>query len=143
MTTKHHTVFIKTLTVSLAVILGLGVFANSSSALFVCSAACCMDSRASLNSPHHTAKITAKAPSCCCSDTAAFPCEYTGGPEQRLSPPAALRVHQHDHRDLTAARTDVAAATATSPETTGSPAMLCFASILKVPIYLSTLTFLC
>jgi hypothetical protein len=142
MTSKHHTVIIKTLTVSLAVILGLGVFANSSSALFVCGAACCMDSRASLNS-HHTPKITSTIPCCCCPDAAAFPCEYTGGPEQRLSPPAVLRVHQHDHRDLTADHTDAAAAPATSPETAGSPAMFCFASILKVPIYLSTLTFLC
>jgi hypothetical protein len=142
MTSKHRTVIIKTLTVSLAVILGLGVFANNSSALFVCSAACCTDRRASVDS-HHTPKITAKAPSCCCSDTAAFPCEYTGGPERRLSPPAILRVHQVDHRDLTVDHTDVTAAPAASPETTGSPAVLCFASILKVPIYLSTLTFLC
>ncbi|MEJ2473008.1 MAG: hypothetical protein P8Y74_03860 [Desulfobacterales bacterium] len=142
MSSKHHTVIIKTLTVSLAVILGLGVFANSSSALFVCSAACCMDRRASVDF-HHTPKITAKAPSCCCSDTAAFPCEYTGDPERRLSPPALLRVHQVDHRDLTVDHTDVTAAPAGSPETTGSPAALCFASILKVPIYLSTQTFLC
>jgi hypothetical protein len=142
MTSKHRTIFIKTLTVSLAVILGLGVFTNNSSALFVCSAACCTDRRASVDS-HHTPKITAKAPSCCCSDTAAFPCEYTGGPERRLSPPAILRVHQVDHRDLTVGHTDVTASQAASPETTGSPAVLCFASILKVPIYLSTLTFLC
>jgi hypothetical protein len=141
MISKHHTVFIKTLTVSLAVILGLGVFASSSSALFVCSAACCLD-RAPVNS-HHTPKITDKAPCGCCSDTAAFPCEYTGGPEQRLSPPAVLRAHQQDHRELTADRTDMAAVPANSPETTGSPAELCFATILKVPIYLTTLTFLC
>ena len=142
MISKHHTIIIKTLTVSLAVILGVGVFANSSSAIFACSAACCMDSRTSANSPH-TPKITAKAPCHCCSDTAALPCEYTGGPEQRLSPPALLRAHQHDHRDSTAARTDIATAPAIGPETTGSPAVLCFTSLLKVPIYLTTLTFLC
>lgn len=142
MISNHHTVLIKTLTVSLAVILGLGVFAGNSSALFVCSAACCMDSRASVNS-HHTPKITVKAPCWCCSDTAALPCEYTGGPEQRFSPPALLRAHQHDHRDLTVDRTDIAAAPAISPETTGSPAVWYFASLLKVPIYLTTLTFLC
>jgi hypothetical protein len=142
MTSKHHAVIVKTLTVSLAVILGLGVFANSSSALFACSAACCADRRAFVDS-HHTTKITAEAPSCCCPDTAAFPCEYTGGPERRLSLPALLRAHQVDHRDLTVDHADVTAAPATGPETTGSPASLCFASILKVPIYLSTLTFLC
>ena len=142
MTLKHHTFLIKSLTVSLAVILGWGVFASSSSALLTCSAACCRDSRASVNS-HHTPKITVKAPCCCCSDTAALPCEYSSGPEQRLSPPALLRAHQHDHRDLTAARTAIAAAPAISQETAGSPAVLCFTSILKVPIYLTTQTFLC
>jgi len=141
MISKHHTVLKKTLTISLAVILGLGIFANSGSALLVCSAACCLDSRASVNS-HHMPKITSTAP-CCCSDAAAFPCEYTGGPEQRLSPPALLRAHQVDHRDLTVDRTDMTVAPANIPETTGSPAVPCFASILKVPIYLTTLTFLC
>jgi hypothetical protein len=142
MTSKHHAIIIKTLTVSLAVILGLGVFANSSSALFVCSAACCTDRRTSVDS-HHTTQITAEAPSCCCSDTAAFPCEYTAGLERRLSPPALLRAHQVDHRDLTVDHADVTAAPAAGPDTTDSPASLCFASILKVPIYLSSLTFLC
>lgn len=142
MISKHHTVLIKTLTISLAVILGLGIFANSSSALFVCSAACCMDSSAAVNS-HHTPKITATAPCCCCSDTVAFPCEYTGGPEQRLSPPALLRPHQHDHRDVTAGRTDMAATPANSLGTTSASAVLYCPSILKVPIYLTTLTFLC
>jgi len=142
MISKHHTVLIKAITISLAVILGLGTFANSSSALFVCSTACCMDSRASLDS-HITPKITATATCCCRTDTAAFPCEYTGGPEQRLSLPALLRTQQVDHRDFTVDRTDMTAAPANSPETTGSPAVLCFASILKVPIYLTTLTFLC
>ena len=141
MISKHHTVFTKTLTVSLAVILGVGVFANSSSALFVCSTACCMDSRTALIS-HHTPKLTSTAP-CCCSDAAAFPCEYTDGPVQRLSPPALLRAHKHDHRDITIDRTDKAAAPAFSPETTGSPAGVCFAAIHKVPVYLTTLTFLC
>jgi hypothetical protein len=142
MISKHHTVVIKTLTISLAVILGLGIFANSSSALFVCSAACCMDSRASVSS-HHTPKITSTAACCCCPDAAAFPCKYTGGPEQRLSPPALLRAHQVDHRDVTVDRTDLTAAPANSPGTTGAPAVLYCSSILKVPIYLTTLTFLC
>jgi hypothetical protein len=142
MISKHHTVMKKTVTVALAVILGLVVFANSSSALLVCSAPCCMGSSVAINS-HHTPKITATTPCCCCSDTAAFPCEYTGGPEQRLSPPALLRAHQHDHRDLIADRTGMAAAPANSPGTTGAPAVLYYPSILKVPIYLTTLTFLC
>ena len=142
MISKHHTALIKALTISLAVILGLGIFANSGSALFVCSAACCMDSRASVNS-HHTPKITGTAPCCCCTDTAAFPCEYTGGPVQRLSTPALLRAHKVDHHDSTADRTDMAAASANSPETTGAPAALFCPSNLKVPIYLTTLTFLC
>ena len=142
MISKHHTALIKTLTFALSVILGLGIFANSGSALSVCRAACCMGSSAFANS-HHTPKSTATAPCCCCSDTAAFPCEYTGGPEQRLLPPALLRAQQHDHRDLTADRTDMAAASANSPGTTGAPTVLYCASILKVPIYLTTLTFLC
>jgi hypothetical protein len=142
MISKHHTALIKTLTVSLAVILALGIFANSSSALFVCSAACCMDSRASVNS-HHTPKFTIKGACCCCTDTAAFPCEVTGGPEKRLSSPALLRAHQHDHRELTADRTDIATASANGLGTTGAPAVLYGASILKVPIYLTTLTLLC
>jgi len=142
MISKHHTALIKTLAVSLAVILGLGIFANSSSALFVCSAACCMDSSASVNS-HHTPKFTIKGACCCCYDTAAFPCEITGGPEQRLSPPALLRAHHHDQRDLTADLTDIAAASANSPGTTGAQTVLFPASILKVPIYLTTQTFLC
>ena len=58
MISKHHIVMKKTLTVAMAVIFGLGIFANSSSALFVCSAVCCMDSRASVNS-HHAPKIRA------------------------------------------------------------------------------------
>jgi len=142
MTSKHHIVTRKTLTVALAVILGLGIFANSGFAFSICRAACCTGSRASANS-HHTPKITATAPCCCCSDTAAFPCEYTGGPEQRLSPPALLRAQQHDHRDLTADLTDMAVASANSPGTTGAPTLLYCASVLKVPIYLTTLTFLC
>jgi hypothetical protein len=142
MISKHHIVMRKILTVALAVILGLGIFANSGFALSICRAACCMGSRASANY-HHTPKNTATAPCCCCSDTAAFPCEYTGGPEQRLSPPALLRAQQHDHRDLTADLTDIAAASTNSPGTTGVQAVLFSASILKIPIYLTTQTFLC
>lgn len=142
MISKHHIVMRKTLTVALAVILGLGIFANSGFALSICRAACCTGSRASANS-HHTPKITATAPCCCCSDTAAFPCEVTGGSEQQLSPPALLRAHQVDHRDLIADRTDMAAASANSPATTSVPAELYCPSVLKVPIYLTTLTFLC
>ena len=139
---KHHIVMRKILTAALAVILGLGIFANSGSALTVCTAACCIESSTSTNS-HHPPKITTTSPCCCCSDTAASPCEVTGGSEQRFSPPALLRAHQHDHRDLTADRTDMAAASANSPGTAVAPAVLYCDSILKVPIYLTTLTFLC
>jgi hypothetical protein len=142
MVSKHHTAFIKILTVSLAVILGLGIFANSVSALLVCGAACCTEKRVSADS-HHTPKITATAPCCCCTDTAAFPCEVTGGQEKLLSPPALLRAHQHDHRDLTVARMDAVGTATSSPETTGAATVLFSASIHKVPIYLTTLTFLC
>lgn len=142
MISKDHTVIKKTLTVALAVILGLGIFANSGSALSVCSAARCMGSSASINS-HHTPRITVTAPCCCCTDTAAFPCEVTSGPGKRLSSPALLRVHQHDHRELTADRADIVTASANGPWTTGGPAVLYGASILKVPIYLTTVTLLC
>ena len=142
MISNHHTVFIKTLTVALAVILGLGIFANSGSALSGCSAACCMGSGATANS-HHTPKITFTAPCCCCTDTAAFPCEVTGRQDKRLSPPALLRAHQHDQRDLTVARMDVVGYSTDNQGTTGASTVLFSASILKVPIYLTTLTFLC
>jgi hypothetical protein len=142
MISKNHTAFIKILTVSLAVILGLGIFANSVSALSGCGAACCMDSRASANS-HHSPKITATVPCCCCTDTAAFPCEVTGGQEKQLSPPALLRAHQHEHRDLTVARMDAVETSTINPGTTGAATVLFSASIPKVPIYLTTLTFLC
>jgi hypothetical protein len=142
MISKHHIVMRKTLTVALAVILGWGIFAHSGSALTVCTAACCMGSSATINF-QHTQRITVKAPCCCCSGAAAFPCEVTGGSEQRFSPPALLRAQQHDHRYLTADRSDMAAAPATSPGTAGAPSVLYCASILKVPIYLTTLTLLC
>jgi hypothetical protein len=142
MISKHHIVMRKTLTVALAVILGLGIFANSSTALFVCSAVCCMDSRASANF-HHTPKITATIPCCCCSDATAFPCEVTGGSERRFSPTALSRAHQLDHRDLTADRADMASATVNNPGTAGAPTVLSCASIIKVPIYLTALTLLC
>lgn len=142
MISKQHTANRKILTVALAVILGLGILANSGSALSVCGAACCTGSSASVNS-HHTTRITATAPGCCCSDIAASPCEYSGGPEKQLSSPALLRVHQHDHRDLTVVRMDAVGTSTGSPETAGAPAVLFSASILKVPIYLTTLTFLC
>jgi hypothetical protein len=142
MISKHHIVMRKTLTVALTVILGLGVFANSSSALTVCTAACCMDRSASVNS-HHMQRITVTAPCYCCSDAAAFPCEVTGGSEQRFSPTALSRANQHDHRVLTADRSDMASATVNNPGTAGAPTELSCASILKVPIYLTTLTLLC
>jgi hypothetical protein len=143
MISKHHTdIRRKSLTVALAVILGLGIFANSSSALFVCSAACCMDGRSSVNS-HHTPKIKATVTCCCCSGAAAFPCEVTGGPEQRLSPPALLKTHHSDHRDSTADAAGITPALAKSSGTAGAPAVLYCNSVLKVPIYLTTLTFLC
>ena len=142
MISNHHIVFIKTLTVVLAVILGLGIFANSGSALSGCSAACCMGSGATANS-YHTPKITFTAPRCCCTDTAAFPCEVAGRQDKRLSPPAFLRAHQHDQRDLTVARMDVVGYSTDNQGTTGASTVLVSASILKVPIYLTTLTFLC
>lgn len=138
----NHTSNRKILTVALAVILGLGVLANSSSAVFVCSAACCMGSGASVSS-HHAPKITLTTPGCCCTDTAAFPCEVTGSQEKQTSPPALLRAHQHDHRDLTADRIDIAATSANRPGTNIASTVLFTASILKVPIYLTTQTFLC
>ena len=138
---RHQIVMRKILTAALALILGLGIFANSGSALTVCTAACCIESSTSTTS-HHSPKITTTSP-CCCSGAAASPCEVAGGSEQRFSPPAILRAHQHDHRDLTANRTEMAAAPANSPGTASAPAVQYCVSILKVPIYITILTFLC
>lgn len=139
---KHHTMIKKILTFSLTLIIGLGIFANGSSALIDCSAACCIGSRASLT-PHHTPRITVTTPCCRCSNTAAFPCEVTGGQKKQPSPPALLKAHQHDHRDLTVAWMDAVGTPTGSPRKTDASTLLFSASILKVPIYLTTQTFLC
>lgn len=138
----HRAVDRKIFTVALAVLLGVGIFANTIVSQPACGALCCAGGGATLTS-RPAPGLSLAGGRCCCSDTANFPCEYAGGMKMRLSPPALLRAHLPDHPDLTADRTELAATPANSPETARAPAVLWSASILKVPIYLTTLTLLC
>jgi len=142
MISKHHAVNRKIYTVVLAVMLGVRIFANTIFPLPACTGLCCASGGAAVTF-RPTPWISLAGVRCCCSDTANFLCEYAGGMEMRLSPPALLRAHQPDHRDLIADRKDNSDASASGPEAAGAPAVRFSASILKVPIYLTNLALLC
>jgi hypothetical protein len=132
----------KSVSLALTLALGLGILATSVFVGADCSATCCSGSGAAADS-YHALRITGTASGCCCSAAADCPCGYAGAPRKRLSPPALLRAHQNDHRDLNTDRIDITAVSASNAVTTATPAAGLSASILKVPIYLTTLAFLC